>query len=151
LVGAVNAIELEPVGVDRGWGGVLPRPADDTGAFHGLTFDDALAPKRIEERNEGQAKGGEIGALDLLEQLEPERLDLIGADRAQHLFASGGEVAAYEFGRELAHGKRGHRGLGPDRLAIGRDRYRSMQRVGLAPEIEQLATRGLHALGLAHY
>jgi hypothetical protein len=25
-----------------------------------------------------------------------------------------------------------------------------MQRVGLAPEIEQLATRGFHALGLAH-
>ena len=39
-------------------------------------------------------------------------------------------------------------GLGPDRLAVGRDRDRGMQRVRLAAEIEQLAARRLHAVGL---
>src|SRR5262249_60068399 len=88
LIGAVDSIELEPVAMDRRRARMLDRPADDAGTFHfGSAFDDALAPKRIEERNEWKPKNGEIVAVDLLEQLDAKRLDLIGADRAKHLFA----------------------------------------------------------------
>ena len=54
-----------------------------------LAFDGAFAPERVEERNERQAEDREIVALDLLEQLNAERLELIGADRAEDILASG--------------------------------------------------------------
>src|SRR5688572_32137361 len=91
------------------------------------TFDHALAPERVEERYEWQAENGEIIAVDSLEQLHAEPFELVGANRAQDLLARGGEVAADEFRRELAHGEAGNRGLRPDRLAIGRHRDRRMQ------------------------
>src|SRR5215471_12198066 len=112
------------------------------------TLDDALAPERIEERDERKAKDDEIIAVDLLEQLDADRLDLIGPDRAQHLLAGGGEIMADELGRELAHGERRDLRRGPDGLAVRRHRHRSVERVRLTPEVEQLPARRLHAVWL---
>src|SRR5512143_799443 len=112
------------------------------------TLDGALAPERIEERDEWQAKDDEIVAVDLLEELDADRLDLIGADRTQHLLAGSGKIMADELGGELAHGERRDLGRGPDGLAVGRYRNRGMQRMRLAAQIEQLPPRGLHGLGL---
>src|SRR5262245_15569380 len=109
---------------------MLDRPADDTGASHGMSaFDNVLAPKRIEERNEGQAENRKIVALDRLEQLHAKRLDLIGADGVEDLFARGGKIAADESRRQLAHRERRDRRFGPDGLAVDRDRDRGMKRV----------------------
>ena len=71
---------------------MLDRPADDASAPHGSAFDDALAPERIEERDERKPENGEIVAVDLLEQLHAERFKLIGPDRAQDFVSGGGEV-----------------------------------------------------------
>src|SRR5512137_1302161 len=68
-----------------------------------LAFDRALAPERVEQRQERKAENGEIVAVDLVEQLDPDPFELIGPDTAQDLFAGRREIAADEFRRQLAH------------------------------------------------
>src|SRR6476659_4350401 len=128
---------------------MLDRPADDTSAFQLRSpLDDAFAPKRSEQRNKRQAENDEIVAVDPVEQLDANRFDLIGADRAQYLLTGCGEIAADELRREVKHGERGDLGRRPDGLAVGRYRDRGVQGVRLSVEIEQLPACRRHALGL---
>src|SRR5689334_16748129 len=115
-----------------------------------LSLDYALAPKRVEERDKWQPKNDEVVAVDSVEQLNADRLDLIGPDRVQHLLAGSGKIAANEFGRELAHSEGRDLGRRPDGLSVRRDGNRRMQRMRLSAQVEQLPSRRLHAVGLRH-
>src|SRR6478735_4356562 len=111
-------------------------------------FDGAFAPKCIEQRQQRKAENGEIVAVDLLEQLNSKPLDLVSPNRAQHLFSGGGKVSADDLRRELTHDERRSLSIGPDGLALGRERNGAVQCVALAGEIEQLGPRRFHAVGL---
>src|SRR6476646_7230546 len=102
------------------------------------TFDGAFAPERIEQRQQRKAENGEIVAVDLLEQLNSKPLDLVSPNRAQHLFSGGGKVSADDLRRELTHDERRSLSIGPDGLALGRERNGAVQCVALAGEIEHL-------------
>src|SRR5262249_57488698 len=96
LIGAVNTVELEPVAVNDRGARMGDRPADDTGAFHGSAFDDAFVPERIEQRQQRKAENGKIVAVDFLEQLDADALDLVGTDRAERRLARRGKIAPDE-------------------------------------------------------
>ena len=111
--------------------------------------DHAMLAQRGEQRQQRQAENGEIVAVDLVEELDAEPFDLVGADGGQRRLAHGGEIAADELRRaacacQASRSRYGAQSVSPLRASAAA----VCSCMGLAGQREQLAPRRLHVAGL---
>src|SRR5258708_17194390 len=95
----------------------------------------------MEQRQQGQAKDGEITALDACEELNTDAFEPVGADRPEDLGADGVEIILEEPVAEIPHGERRAVDEMPQTLAVVHDADRGHELVTLAAQGKELRAR----------
>src|ERR1700733_5984126 len=106
------------------------------------------AAQKCQQRQQWQTENGEVVAFDMLEQMNSEPFDLIGADGGRNRITSRFEIVL-DFGiAKRTHGHAGYRNMLEQQFAVASHRNRRMKLMAMTGKCAQLIGSLCPARGL---